>query len=103
MPEQTSTWGRLSSSLRGIVIALAAIALLVLLIMWWPSGGSSQYDIFAWTNTPGENQDKTGREIHQFVNENFPPGEYEYVGIISQRLPSAGNSSTTTYILFRKK
>ncbi len=103
MPEQTSVRGRLTSNLGRMLIGLAVIALLILLFVWWPRKGSAQYDVFAWTNAPGENQDQIGGEIHQFVNENFPPGEYEYVGIISQRLPTAGNNTTTTYVLFRKK
>ena len=99
-------WGQWKRFFKRLVIGSAAIGLLGAFAWWfWPRGDkpAPSYDVYVATNIAGEDRDKTASEIQAFLTEKFPPDEYEYLGIIAQRLPSNQSPSTTTYVLFKRK
>ncbi len=100
-------WGQWKRLFKRLMIGTAPIGLLAALAWWfWPQEEKKarpSYDVYVATNIAGENRDKTAGEIQAYLTKNFPPDEYEYLGIIAQRLPTSQTPSTTTYVLFKRK
>ncbi|MGD9858158.1 MAG: hypothetical protein AB7U20_24710 [Planctomycetaceae bacterium] len=103
-----SRWATWKRRLKWLAAAAGAIALAAALVWLFRPGGNDSnsdlsYQVYVATNIAGEDRDKTAAEIQSFLSENFPPDEYEYLGIIAQRQPTAQSPSTTTYVLFKRK
>lgn len=102
-PSRWGSWKRKLKWLAAGVAALVVIAALTWFVRPGPGQGEATYQVYVATNAPGENRDRTAAEIQAFLSENFPPDEYEYLGIIAQRQPTAQSPSTTTYVLFKRR
>ncbi|MBX3435901.1 MAG: hypothetical protein KF861_00195 [Planctomycetaceae bacterium] len=99
-------WIKGKPTRRQLVLAAAVCGLLAIIVVWFRAGPGATppvYEVFVQTNTPGEDRDETAREIQHYLSKDFPPDEYEYVGIVAQQLPTPHSPSTTTYVLFKRK
>ena len=99
-------WQRWKRRGKTVLIVAAVIGLPAVLAWWYRPGSteaSSRYEVYSMTNSAGEDRDVTAAEIQDFLNQNFPSDQYEYLGIIAQRQPTARSPSTTTYVLFKRK
>jgi hypothetical protein len=98
-------WGRWKPRLKWLALGAVAVGLLAALGWWyWRSRGERPvYEVYSMVNVAGENPVRTAFAIQEFLTEEFPPDDYQYLGVIAQRLPTSRDPSTTTYVLFKRK
>ena len=98
-------WGRWKPRLKWLALGAVAIGLLAAAAWWYRRsvGDRPVYEVYSMVNLPGENRDQTAIAIQDFLTKEFPPDDYEYMGVIAQRLPTSRDQSTTTYVLFKRK
>ena len=92
--------------MRSIAIVGSGQAGLLAAAGWWYWRGRGHrpvYEVYSMVNIADENRDQTAIAIQEFLTKEFPPDDYEYLGVIAQRLPTTRDPTTTTYVLFKRK
>jgi len=101
-----ANWSRWKPRLKWPTVGLVLIGLAAA-ALWWsdlgPTAAPGLYEVYARPTDAREDPDATAADIKAYLTENFHPDDYEYVGIVAQRLPSSQSPSTTTYVLFKRK